>query len=330
MKTIRWGIIGVGDVTERKSGPGFQKATNSELVAVMRRNGDLAKDYAERHNVPRWYDDAQALINDADVDAVYIATPPHVHQDYTAMCAAAGKPVFVEKPMALNYAECLTMIDACKQANVPLWVAYYRRRLPRFLKIKELIDSGTIGEIRSVDVKLYKKRWTQVSDPLPWRVIPEISGGGLFLDVGVHMLDILDFLLGKVVQVKGFATNQGGYYQAEDHIVANFVFESGAMGTGDWCFSSGMDVDYTVILGTKGQIEYVTFSPEPIIVTTEQGKETITMDDPPHVHQPLIQSIVDEINGKGLCPSTGKSGARTQHIVDKLLEDYRAKTDGLD
>jgi predicted dehydrogenase len=246
------------------------------------------------------------------------------------MCAEAGKSVFVEKPMALDYAECQAMIAACEQANVQLWVAYYRRRLPRFLKIKELIDSGAIGEVRSVTVKLYKKTWTQVSDPLPWRVQPEISGGGLFLDVGVHILDILDFLLGKIVQVNGFATNQAGLYQAEDHVTANFMFESGAIGTGDWCFSSGIDLDYTSILGTKGQIEYVTFAPEPIILTTAQGKQTLAIDDPPHVHQPLIQSIVDEMNGSGQCPSTGESAARTQYIVDILLDRYRRKTYDID
>ena len=142
MKTIRWGMIGCGDVTEVKSGPGFQKAEHSSLVAVMRRNGKLAEDYARRHNVPRWYDKAASLINDPEVDAVYIATPPASHKDYTLMCAAVGKPVYVEKPMALSFAECHAMIDNCRQANVPLFVAYYRRALDRFLKIKELIEIG--------------------------------------------------------------------------------------------------------------------------------------------------------------------------------------------
>jgi predicted dehydrogenase len=289
----------------------------------MRRNADLARDYAERHNIAHWYADAGQLIADPDVDAVYIATPPHVHLEYTEMCAAAGKPVFVEKPMALHFAECQAMMDVCKRANVPLWVAYYRRCLPRFLKIKNLIDSGAIGDIRSIVVKLYKKAWATVDNPVPWRVQPEISGGGLFLDVGVHMLDILDYLLGEIKSVSGIAANQGGQYSAEDHVVASFSFASGVLGTGDWCFSGGMDVDYTVILGTKGQIEYATFAPEPIIATTEQGRETFAIDDPPHVHQPLIQSIVDELNGTGICPSTGASGARTQQVVDTILETYR-------
>ncbi len=200
MKTIRWGMIGAGDVTEVKSGPAFYKARNSALVAVMRRNGDLAKDYAERHNVPRWYDDANALINDPDVDAIYIATPPYVHQEYTLKAATAGKPVYVEKPMAMNHDECLTMIEACKAAGVGLWVAFYRRMLPRFRKIKELVDSGAIGEVRSVTTAMYRPPHPgemNVND-LAWRVQPEYAGGGIFVDVGVHTLDFLDYLLGPI------------------------------------------------------------------------------------------------------------------------------------
>src|SRR5438067_2386074 len=117
---VRWGIIGCGDVTEVKSGPAFQKIENSELIAVMRRTGALAKDYAERHNVPKWYEEADALINDPDVDAVYIATPPKFHKEYTIKAAKAGKPVYVEKPMARNVAECQEMISACETAGVPL------------------------------------------------------------------------------------------------------------------------------------------------------------------------------------------------------------------
>src|SRR5687768_17696565 len=124
MKPIRWGIIGCGDVTEVKSGPALQNAEHSRLVAVMRRTGSLARDYAERHGVPRWYDDADALIGDPEVDAVYVATPPDSHKDYTLRAARAGKPVYVEKPMALNFAECQAMVQACRDAGVPLFVAF--------------------------------------------------------------------------------------------------------------------------------------------------------------------------------------------------------------
>src|SRR5712692_5856338 len=194
MRTIRWGIIGCGDVTEVKSGPAFQRANNSSLVAVMRRTGDLARDYAQRHGVPRWYDNAEALINDSEVDAVYIATPPSSHKEYTLMSAAAGKPVYVEKPMALNFEECQTMIEACRKADVPLFVAYYRRALARFLKIKELVDNRAIGDARFVNITFYQPIASEDlnSQILPWRVIPEVAGGGRFVDLASHMLDFLD------------------------------------------------------------------------------------------------------------------------------------------
>ena len=134
MRTVRLGIIGCGNVTEVKSGPGFQKAKDSSLVAVMRRTGELAQDYAGRHDVPRWYADAEALIGDPEVDAIYIATPPSSHKEYVILAARAGKPIYVEKPMARTHAECQAMIAICREAGVPLYVAYYRRALPRFLK----------------------------------------------------------------------------------------------------------------------------------------------------------------------------------------------------
>src|SRR5688500_4072884 len=107
MDEIRWGIIGCGDVTEVKSGPGFQKARGSALVAVMRRDRAKAEDFARRHGVPRAYTDAEALIADPDVDAVYIATPPSSHRALALQVAAARKPCLVEKPMAMTHDECV-------------------------------------------------------------------------------------------------------------------------------------------------------------------------------------------------------------------------------
>jgi predicted dehydrogenase len=324
MKTIRWGMIGAGNVTEVKSGPGYQKAEHSALVAVMRRNGDLARDYAQRHSVAKWYSDADALINDPEVDAVYIATPPDAHKDYTLRCAKAGKPVYVEKPMALNFAECQTMIGACRAAGVPLFVAFYRRMLPRFLKIKSLIDSGAIGTVQSVAIHFYRPAHTEqfAAGDLPWRVLPEQAGGGLFVDLGSHMLDFLDYALGPIRAVQGTAINRGGYYPAEDNVAAHFEFESGILGVGQWSFTSFQDVDETEIIGTAGKISYSTFDTEPITLTTQQGVERFGIENPPHIQQPLIQSIVDELNGTGHCPSTGDSAARTTHVMDCILAAY--------
>ena len=325
--TIHWGIIGCGDATEVKSGPGFQKAAQSELVAVMRRQGDLARDYARRHQVPKWYDDAGALIGDPQVDAVYVATPPAFHKSYTIQCARAGKPVYVEKPMAMNHGECLEMIRACEQAKVPLFVAYYRRALPRFLKIRELLEAGAIGEVRSVTVNYFRKPLKLESEvnELPWRVVPELSGGGLLLDVGSHTLDILDFLLGPVREVKGFAANQAYQYQAEDLVTGGFVFESGAQGMGTWCFSAYDNCDLNEIIGSKGKLSFSTFGSEPIVLTTERERIEFPIENPPHIQQPLIQTIVKELNGDGICPSHGDSAARTSWVMDQLIQGYYTK-----
>ena len=138
LNTVHWGIIGVGDVTEVKSGPAFYKSGYSELIAVMRRNAEKAADYAKRHNVPKWYSDGSKLINDPAVDAVYIATPPDSHASYAIEAMRAGKPAYVEKPMAKSYAECQEMLKVSEETGMPLYVAYYRRTLPAFLKAKEL------------------------------------------------------------------------------------------------------------------------------------------------------------------------------------------------
>lgn len=323
MRTIRWGIIGCGDVTEVKSGPGFQKTAHSELVAVMRRQGDLAADYARRHSVPKWYDDAQALIDDPDVDAVYVATPPNAHKEYTIAAARVGKPVYVEKPMALNHDECQAMIEACRVAGVPLFVAYYRRALPRFLRIKELIEDGSIGEIRTVSILLQQRSPQAVeAGNLPWRVVPEIAGGGYFVDLASHTLDFLDYVLGPIHSVQGFAANQGGFYPAEDVVTATFRFESGVQGVGTWCFTSFRELDRTEVVGTKGAIAFSSFGTDPVVLQTEAGCTEFAIDNPIHIQQPLIQTIVDELNGRGHCPSSGESAARTSWVMDRMLAGY--------
>jgi len=328
MQTIRWGIIGCGDVTEVKSGPGFQKANNSSLVAVMRRTGELAKDYAQRHGVPKWYDNAEALIHDPDVDAVYIATPPSSHKEYALLCAQTGKPIYVEKPMALNFEDCQTMIAACQSAGVPLFVAYYRRALRRFLKIKELLEAQAIGEVRFVTITLYQPLHPDELDPqnLPWRVIPEIAGGGRFVDLAAHMLDFLDYILGPIRLVRGFASNQAGKFPAEDIVTGTFVFESGVHGVGIWCFTGFAEVDLTEIIGTKGKISFSTFDADPVNLTTNEGVTEFSIEYPPHIQQPLIQTVVDELNDIGHCPSTGESGARTSWVMDQMLQSYRTQS----
>jgi len=321
MKTIRWGIIGCGDVTEKKSGPGLQKADGSSLVAVMRRNSEKAADYAKRHNVPRWYDDAQKLIDDPEVDAIYIATHPNSHMEYTIKAAEAGKPVYCEKPLAMSSEESKRMTSFCKEKGVPFFSAYYRRALPKFLKIKALLDSGIIGEIRYVHVAIHQSiAETDKQGGGSWRVRPEISGGGLILDVGSHALDILDWFFGPIKEAQGLAENQSKTYAADDIVSGSWKHANNIMGSGIFCFNTYRDDDKTTIYGSKGELSYSVFAnEEPITIKTKEGEQTIAVDTPPmHIAQPLIQTVVNELLGKGNCISTGESGSRTDWVMEKL------------
>ena len=327
MKTVRWGMIGCGDVTEKKSGPGFGKATHSELVAVMRRNGALAADYARRHGVARWHDDADAIIRAPDIDAVYIATLTDTHCDYTLRCAAAGKPVYVEKPMGMNHAECLAMIGACRAASVPLWVGYYRRALPRFLAVRDLIAADAIGKVRLVTSRQLQRPpgVDQFAEgAVPWRVNPELSGGGFFFEGACHTFDFLDYLFGPIAEVRAFAGNQAGAYKPEDIVTATYRFASGVFGSGVWCYTADVDEEYNEIVGAKGRIRFSTSQPVPIRIFRGDAVEELPVADPEHVHQPLIQTIVDDLNGGGKCASTGESAARTAQVMEAILADLRA------
>ncbi|PTL37600.1 Gfo/Idh/MocA family protein [Alkalicoccus saliphilus] len=323
MQDIRWGIIGCGDVTEVKSGPAFQRIEHSSLQAVMRRNGAKAKDYAERHEVPSWYDKAEDLIQDAEVDAVYIATPPSSHKEYTIMAAEAGKPVYVEKPLANSTAECEDMIESCRKNEVPLFTAYYRRSLPRFNKVKELIESGKIGEVRFVSIQQTQQIVQKDENgEWPWRVLPDKSGGGKFYDVGSHTLDFFDYLFGPIYDVKGLAVNLADSYPAEDTVSGVWKFESGAVGTGMWNFSSYKNEDVNRIVGTKGEIKFSMFDDKPVTLSDRSGDELFFIENPKHIQQNHIQTIVQELRGEGTCPSTGETALRTNKVMEELVKEY--------
>ena len=328
MQPVRWGIIGCGDVTEVKSGPGFQKADGSSLVAVMRRDEARARDYARRHNVPRAYGRADDLIGDAEVDAVYVATPPSTHLELARRVAAAGKPCLVEKPMARSHAECLEMIEAFHAARQPLWVAYYRRTLPRFVLVRDLLGQGAIGTVTSVHVQV-SAPLTTGEDARAWRLNPAIAGAGLLFDLASHCVDLLDFLLGRIVDVCGFPINTGGAYAAEDVTAASFQFESRVAGTGVWNFNAAGATDALTFLGSAGELRTPIFSDTDVIVEGRGGRKVYEVRNPPHVHQPLIQTIVDELHGRGQCPSTGESGARASWVLDQCVARYYAPRDAI-
>jgi predicted dehydrogenase len=204
-------------------------------------------------------------------------------------------------------------------------VAYYRRAMPRFATVKELLDSGRIGQLRSVSIRSERPAQLDEADQAGWRVDPEISGGGHFVDLGSHTLDLLDWLLGPVTQATGFATNRGGRYRAEDLVTGVFSFRSGVEGVGVWNYNSFRDQDQVEIVGTAGALSFSCFAEEPLRLLTARGVEQIEAPYPETVQLPLIQTVVNALTGHGESPSSGQSALRTARVIDGLLADYRDK-----
>jgi 1,5-anhydro-D-fructose reductase (1,5-anhydro-D-mannitol-forming) len=323
MESIRWGMIGCGDVTEKKSAPSFNKVNGSSLYGVFSRTESRAMDYAARHQVPHVYDSAGSLVNDPAIDAVYVATPPSSHAEYAILAMRAGKPVYVEKPMAVDYRGCVEMNQVASETGVPLFVAYYRRSMDYFLKVKELLQQQAIGKVLMVQSSLILPPREEDLDRLnlPWRVRPEISGGGYFYDMGCHALDILSFCFGKYRSAEGWYANTGGLYPAEDTITASLVFENGLLYTGSWCFVAAEEssTDVIEIIGDRGRIRFSCFQFSPIEWMRGKDHREFAIDPPVHVQLPMIRTVVEELLGQGTCPSRGDSAAHINWVMDKIL-----------
>ncbi|MFL9844639.1 Gfo/Idh/MocA family protein [Flavobacterium rhizosphaerae] len=320
---VRWGIIGCGDVTEKKSGPAYQKTDGFALKAVMRRDAAKAADYAHRHKVDKWYNDADALINDDQIDAVYIATPPDTHKYYALKVAKAGKPCCIEKPMAPTYEECLAICEAFDEKNIPLFVAYYRRSLPRFLKVKEWLDSKKIGEVRHIHWHLTKSpSAVDISGEYNWRTDAKIATGGYFDDLASHGLDLFIHFFGDIEKVNGVSLNQQGLYSANDAVSAAWAHKNGITGTGTWNFGTWKREDSVTIYGSSGTIHFAVFDDEPLVLENTEGKEILNIAHPENIQLYHVQNMRDHLMGKSMHPSTGHTGAHTNWVMDVISGIY--------
>lgn len=325
-KTISWGIIGCGNVTEIKSGPAFNKVPNSSLVAVMRRDAIKAKDYAERHGVPKWYDDAAKLINDPDINAIYIATPPKYHEAYTIAALQAGKPVYVEKPMSVNTASCLRMQSAAEKTGVKLCVAHYRRALPMFNSIKQLLDDEVIGKVRTVRLTMLQPDQSAIiaHPETNWRVDPVMAGAGLFFDLAPHQLDLMMYFFGNAVEAYGMAANQANLYKAEDVVTGVMRMKNEILFSGQWCYTvaEGMEEDLVEINGSKGKISFPVFGYD-VTVQTGTEKKVLRFEPPAHIQQPMIEKVVQYFLGNSDNPCSAADAILSMQVMDKFVEAMR-------
>lgn len=305
MDQVRWGFIGCGEVTEKKSGPAFSRIEGSTVVAVMSRKAERAKSYAERHDIGKWYTDPQELINDPEVNAVYIATPPSTHATYAIMAMKSGKAVYVEKPMASNYEDCCRINRIAEKTGVPCFVAYYRRYLPYFIKVKELVEEGAVGKVVNVQIRFAvpPRDLDYNKTNLPWRVQADIAGGGYFYDLAPHQIDLLQEMFGPIIEAEGMKANRGGLYQTEDSVSACFKFDNGLPGSGSWCFVAHESVkeDRIDIVGDKGSLSFSVFTYQPIVLQNEQGRQEFVVENPTYVQRPLIELVVKHLQNKAIC-----------------------------
>ena len=318
-------MIGCGDVTEVKSGPAFGKVPHSKLVAVMRRDAAKAADYAQRHAVARWYSDAKELIADPHVNAIYIATPPDSHEGYALQAIAAGKPVYIEKPVTLDAPSAQRIADAVAASGVKASVAHYRRRQPLFQKVKALLDKGSIGEVRTVELRFYKP-YMPFGEALPWRLNPAVSGGGLFHDLAPHQLDLMRYFFGSAKEFSGMATNRGGYYSADDTVAGQILFQNGVLFNGSWCFAAypANAPNLCTITGSEGMLTFSIFDLEPVRLITAAGTQSFSFEPLQHVHQPLIEAVVPYFRGEGANPTPIEEAVEVMQWMDAFTKKINA------
>ena len=322
MKEIKWGIIGCGKVVENKSGPAFNTTENSSIYAVMRRDINKAKESAEKLGATKWYDNVDNLLADEQVNAIYIATPPGLHLDQAVKCCKAKKPTYIEKPFARNYEEALKITKMFEDAGVPLYVAHYRRALPKFIKIKEILQSGKIGTICEVDFRLNRKYdFEEIHDT--WLYNIELSGGGKFYDIAPHSIDIMVYLLGNFTTVNGIATNHSDEYDVEDVVVMSFKTDTGVIGTANFNSVALDEKDKMIISGTKGKLEFSMHGDNEIIVTTEEGEEQFNIKNPKIIQENMVQNVVQSLlTGNHLYTCSARQALETYRIMDAVLEEY--------
>lgn len=327
MKEISWGFIGCGEVTEKKSGPAFNEVPGSHVEAVISRTVGKAQSYAERHKIKKWYTDPQELINDPEVNAIYIATPPSSHATFAIMAMRAGKPVYVEKPLAASYDDCMRINRVSEQTGVPCFVAYYRRYLPYFMRVKEIIKRGDIGNIINIQIRFSvppRDLDYNSHSALPWRLQPDVAGGGYFYDLAPHQLDLIQDLFGVIIRAHGYCANRAHLYNVEDTVSAVFEFDSGVVGSGSWCFIGHQSAkeDKVEVIGDKGMLSFSVYNYDPIQLVTSEGSVSINVENPNYVQLPIIKTVIEDLQGIGSCSSTSVSATPVNWVMDRILGKF--------
>jgi predicted dehydrogenase len=298
---VRWGVLGAAKIALTKVIPGMQGTASCDVVAIASRDADRASAAAERAGVERSYGTYEALLADPDIEAVYIPLPNHLHAEWTIKAAQAGKHVLCEKPLALTAAEAQTMVDACRDADVLLMEAFMYRLHPSWLQVRELVDSGRIGELRAIQgVFSYTNR-----DPADIRNVPEYGGGAL-MDIGCYPINVARMLFGSEPTGVQSAIHRDPEFGIDDLTSAVLDF-AGRQAT--FTCSTQLEPDqWIVLMGTTGRILVeIPFNIPPDrstrLVITESGRR----HDP--AHEVIEVAAADQYGRQGEAFSAAVRGA---------------------
>lgn len=308
MKPVIWGMIGCGDVTEVKNGPGLYLAEHSVLKGVYNRTASKAESWVSRHGHGIVYESAEELLKDPEIEIVYIATTPDTHTRYALMCAEARKHCLIEKPVAPTLKEGERIQEAFRRADRRCYVAFYRRQLNRFIQIHQIVRSGRIGQIRGVQIL---RLTAPLKDPHAWRANPAICGGNVFTETDIHALDILTMLMGPAEKIT-CSRSRTGY-------AASLQFSGGRIASGFWDYESEIQTDRFEILGSRGRIAFDFFNnAAPVCIWDGQGYEEMIVEDSVHVGMAMEQEIVRELRGEGRFSGTIESALESLKIADQI------------
>src|SRR6266550_1303228 len=318
MNQLRWGLIGCGDIARKRVAPALRDLPECELVAVCRKRSELAESFAREFGAGKWYEDWRDLIRDEEVEAVYLATPVHLHRTQTIAAAEAGKHVLCEKPMALNAAECDEMLVSCGANNIRLGVSYYRHFYPIVARIKSLLDSGEIGQPVLAQINAFEWFNPEDDEARAWLLKKGLAGGGPLFDFGCHRIEVLAHIFGRITKVAALTANVLFDREVEDTATASFQFEGGACGVLTVTHAEREPQDSLDIFGSQGSISVPVLNEGRMRVRNEEGEHWESHPPAANLHEPLIADFVQAVLANQMPTVSGEIGRMVAKIEEAI------------
>ena len=323
-----WGLIGTGKIADDRILPGINACAGNELVAVVSRDQARADAVAGKFGARYAYTSYEEMLRNPDVTVVAIHTPNALHAGQAIAAARAGKHVFCDKPMATSAADAQCVVAECEKAGVKLGVNFHNRFMPCFIETRRIIDSGEIGE--ALVVQLEASPGARLGDkPSSWRIEPALAGLGATMSIGVHVYDILRYLLAsEIVTVSALFDTPRGVM--EQSAMATFRFANDVLAQVNVSEKPPHPHNDFVIHGAKGRItgKGLTRSryPGELQVLGSDGKTRRTEFPAIDAHGRCVAAFSQALlDGRAFNPS-GIDGLRSAQLTDAMA---RSAWDGV-